>query len=280
MIRTAAVRVLDKLVDYGIGLVAGFLIATGGSVVVALYHDVAHRRAIIATLLGVALGFLAGAAAALVRALEQAREQMRYVEAQKRLVRDALESIQEAMAQEEDWELASLVERGVLEPARGLLMRARFEDVRLAVLLPVEGAPDEWSMRWAAGHTPRGVRVFRRPIDKMLAGRAYRKGEIVVVPDVKNDPDFQPNPGAQRDFRSLIAIPLRVNDKTAGALSVVSTEPDAFFEPDVSFLAVIGSVLDVLLAAEVDARMWEAYAREKRAEEAEEEPRMEGKDLS
>jgi hypothetical protein len=60
----------------------------------------------------------------------------------KGLLYDALESVQQALGTDEDWELDQLVQRGILGPVRGLLTRRDHDDVRLAVLMPREDAPD------------------------------------------------------------------------------------------------------------------------------------------
>jgi hypothetical protein len=262
--RRLGARILDKVLDHFLTFLLGLVVATGGGIVSTAYHEIAHRRVIIGFFAGVASGLLAGLVAAAVRALRDATRRERYLEAQKELVYNALESIQQEIAIEEDWQLGELVERGVLGPVRGLLMRARFEDVRLAVLIPTPENPDEWVMRWAAGHSPEGVRNFRRNIDLMLAGRAYRSAELLVCQDVLADAQFVRNPRAQRDFRSLVAMPVQTGETIAGVLSVISTEPNAFVDADVSFIQIVAGLIDVLLAAEHDAAVWQQYAEERR----------------
>jgi predicted nucleic acid-binding protein len=264
--RRIGARLLDKILDHFVGVAIGFLLATGTGILSAVYHELAHRQVIISLSAGFAAGFLLSLVAAGIRALRDAAQRERYLEAQKELVYNALESIQQEFAIDDDWELKELVERGVLGPVRGLLMRARFEDVRLAVLVPTDDNPDEWTMRWTAGHSPEGVRNFRRNIDLMIAGRAYREGELVVCQDVLGDPLFVPNPRARREFRSLVAMPVQVNEQIVGVLSVISTEPNAFVDTDISFIRIVAGLIDVLLSAEHDAAAWEAYAAEQRAE--------------
>jgi hypothetical protein len=196
-------------------------------------------------------------AALILRQLEQA---VATVEYEKRLVWDALESIQQALATDEDWDLDQLVERGVLGPARGFLLREKQEDVRLSVLVPRDDAPDRFGMRWAAGHRPESVRNYDREIDKTMAGIAFRRGEFVECSNVRNDPRFEPNPKESRPFTSLVSAPLRINEQIVGAFTVVSTREDAFKPTDISFIKLIGALLDVLLAAEYDIARWEEEA--------------------
>jgi GAF domain len=195
------------------------------------------------------------------RELERAVASAEY---EKRLMWDVLENIQQAIASEENWELDQVVERGVLGPARGLLTQEREEDVRLSVLEPHKDDPTCFQMRWAAGHLPQSVKNYKREIDKTLAGIAFRRGEFVQSDDVEQDERFARNPKATRDFRSLVSMPLPIDEKIVAAFTVVSTRPAAFGPTDVSFIKLIGAVLDVLLASEFDGDRWAAYAAAQR----------------
>lgn len=192
-------------------------------------------------------------------------------EYEKRLLTEALESIQQAVGTDEEWDVDDLVERGVLGSARGLLVRTAQEDVRLAVLIPADDPPEHWEMRWAAGHRPESVRKYAHPIDQTLAGIAFRRGEYVDRGDVQADDDFAPNPRETRPFASLVAVPLRIDEEIVGALSVVSTVTNAFTESDIAFIKAVGAVLDVVLAVEHDAGRWEEEARALRERLGEEE---------
>ncbi|HWB22234.1 MAG TPA: GAF domain-containing protein [Gaiellaceae bacterium] len=186
---------------------------------------------------------------AYIRALEQAVAGSEY---EKRLLWDVIESIQHALAADEYWQVDQLVERGVLGPARGLLVRERNEDVRLSVLVPADEPPTRWRMRWAAGHRPESVRNYTQEIDQTMAGIAFRRGEFVESANVRTDGRFTPHPKESRPFDSLVSLPLRIGERIVGALTVVSTRSDAFSESDVAFIKLIGAVLDLLLAMEHD----------------------------
>jgi GAF domain-containing protein len=184
-------------------------------------------------------------------------------EIRKRLLFDCLESIQQGIGDDQDWDLGPLVERGVLGPVGGLLTRSEEELVRLAVLVPKPDDETKWTMRWAAGHRPESVRNYEFEIDKTLAGIAYRRGEFIDIPNVRDDPRFVPNPKETRPFAAQFAMPLRVGNDIVGAFSVVSTVEGAFSAADVTFLKVVGAVLDVVLALEMDAQRWVDYAKER-----------------
>jgi GAF domain len=175
---------------------------------------------------------------------------------EKRLLVDALESIQQAVGGDEEWDIDDLVERGVLGPARGLLIQAAEEDVRMAVLVPADDPPVNWNMRWAAGHRSESVKRYAHAIDETLAGLAFRRGDFVERRNVQEDSDFVPNPKETRPFASLVALPLRIDEQIVGAFSVVSTMPGAFSESDVTFIKVVGAVINVILAMEHDVTRW------------------------
>jgi GAF domain-containing protein len=232
-------------------LVAAVLAAgIGGFLVSALLHAVLAR--------GPAGSKVAAGPSARERELEARIAESEY---QKRLVTDVLGSIQQGIAREDDWELDDLVERGVLDTARGLLIRSHGEDVRMAVLFPREDQPDRWKMRWATGHRPESVRSYDREIDSTMAGLAYRRGDDVVCDDVRQDDRFRAHPRETRPFHSLVAVPLVVGEERVGALSVVSTRVGAFREPDISFIKQIGAIIDLLLADEKDVHRIEEEAR-------------------
>jgi GAF domain-containing protein len=263
LLRRLASKVGEKALDHIVTLTVVAVLGGGLSIFVGLLRRATdHWVALTLVSAFLCLGAVIGLASALVKNIRNrlrtanrerviSQQRFRYVEYQKELIYNALESIQQALAIEEDWSLDQLVERGVIGPARGLLKRAPLEDVRVAVLIADE-AGDRWKMRWAAGHRPEGVRNYHRPIDTTLAGQAYTKREIVVFDDVTAEADFIPNPRATREFRSLVAAPLLINEDIVGALSVVSTLPGAFTDDDVSFIRIVAALLDVLLAAELD----------------------------
>lgn len=233
------------------------------------HHSVRLSILIVALALAAAVAaaaFVVGRLSAPSRAPSSSREaelEQRVAEAEyaKRLLRDALESIQLGIAREDDWELDQLVERGVLGPVRGLLIRDAGEDVRMAVLVPRDAPPTRWRMRWAAGHRPESVPNYNREIDATMAGLAFRRGEVVKSDNVRTDDRFQAHPRESRPFASLVAVPLQVGETIVGALSVVSTREGAFAEPDLSLISLVGAVIDVLLADEVDVQRIHREAR-------------------
>jgi diguanylate cyclase len=76
-------------------------------------------------------------------------------------------------------------------------------------------------------------------------GTAIRTGRPAIVRTIMTDRDFAPWRHAARDygFQSLIALPLRVDDKVFGALTLYATEPDAFDEEETKLLMEVADDL-------------------------------------
>lgn len=66
---------------------------------------------------------------------------------------------------------------------------------------------------------------------------------------LSEDDRFKPHPQATRPYESIVSVPLWADDDVDGVLNVVSTDADAFNAVDRSYLALIGSVIDVARAA-------------------------------
>jgi len=140
------------------------------------------------------------------------------------------------------------IERGVLHPGRDMLMKnqPRGADVRLSVLVP-DGA--EFVMAYSAGHTPEGHARFRMRIAESFSRHAYEQGTIVASPDVEQDPRFKAHPRATRNYRSIVSVPLRSGEDTAGVFNVVFTEQEAFDVSEYTYIALLAAITNVALTA-------------------------------
>jgi diguanylate cyclase (GGDEF)-like protein len=69
------------------------------------------------------------------------------------------------------------------------------------------------------------------PRGRGLVGRCLREGRLVLASDVTREPDYAPTP-ATCDVRSELDVPLVVDGRAWGALSVQSTEVGAFDDAD------------------------------------------------
>ncbi|MCA9943512.1 MAG: GAF domain-containing protein [Anaerolineales bacterium] len=79
-----------------------------------------------------------------------------------------------------------------------------------------------------------------------LIGGATNDGKPRITQDVANDPEWLPNPHLP-DTRSELALPLRVREKTIGALTVQSVEPNLFSDDLLGALQIMGDQLAVAI---------------------------------
>lgn len=77
--------------------------------------------------------------------------------------------------------------------------------------------------------------------DAELAGWALRERKALVLPDVRQDSRFASGALARSEVRSLMSIPLMVQDEAVGVLSVHSHSPNAYSEDQVRVLSVVAS---------------------------------------
>lgn len=79
-----------------------------------------------------------------------------------------------------------------------------------------------------------------------LIGGATNDGKPRITQDVTTDPEWLPNPHLP-DTRSELALPLRVREKTIGALTVQSTTPNLFTDDLIGALQIMGDQLAVAI---------------------------------
>lgn len=80
-----------------------------------------------------------------------------------------------------------------------------------------------------------------------LIGTAFRIGETILIPDVREEPLYV---AKVPDTRSEVCVPVRIGDRCVGILDAQSRETDAFNEGDVLFLETMAR----LVAPTLDGR--------------------------
>lgn len=72
-------------------------------------------------------------------------------------------------------------------------------------------------------------------------GRAIRTNKPFIIRDIQNDVAFLPwlQAASQRGYRSVIGLPLRLNEKDKGVLTIYSEEINAFDEEEVELLTTL-----------------------------------------
>ena len=148
----------------------------------------------------------------------------------------------------------------VLRSAQRALLRAEDEDELLDLICRIAVDEAGYRLAWVgfAEHDPEQT---VRPVaqagyeagylgsiaitwaDSVLGrgptGTAIRTGRPFVGRDFLNDPEFAPwrEQAIERGFASSVALPLRADGGTFGALMIYASEPDAFSPEDVELLA-------------------------------------------
>ena len=170
-------------------------------------------------------------------------------------LRDALADLRRALAGElPAFSLREFVEVGLFAPAQRLMGREGGSrgDLRFSILHP-DG--DDFVMARqrnlfpALGHTPEGRQQFRMPIADAFSSYAYQHRRVVASGKLSEDERFSPNPKARRPYESIVSVPLWKNGGVDGVFNVVATNPDAFNVVDRTYIALLGSLIDVARAA-------------------------------
>lgn len=106
-----------------------------------------------------------------------------------------------------------------------------------------EGYLEALNITWAGGTKGRG------PI-----GKAIRNGVPSVLQNIPTSPDYEPwrEEALKRGYASLVAIPIKKEDKTFGILGICAAEPDAF---DKDELGVLEELADDLAFGIITLRM-------------------------
>jgi GAF domain-containing protein len=201
--------------------------------------------------LGIVLVIVAAAFVALRRAMKNEaglrREVGRHNEYSRHL-QNSLDALQRVICGDVDAEIPFFLDQAVLEPAQRILSEKPAEKVRLSVLLPADDNPENWSMRWSAGHSAIGKFKYAKPIADTLARHAFESGEAQYWPDTAAQTEFQQNPLASAPMRSLVSIPIQEGDAILGVFNAISSEEEAFDDAERTFLASLAGVIAVAVS--------------------------------
>ncbi len=113
-------------------------------------------------------------------------------------------------------------------------------------LLLTGGTGDPGQMMLAAGHS-----VL---LGQGIVGQAAALNEYILVPDVRQDERWQPNP-LLPETKAETAVPIAIGDEVWGVLDVQVAQVNGLSEDDVSFLQAIAGQVAVAIR---NARLYEA----------------------
>jgi adenylate cyclase len=103
-------------------------------------------------------------------------------------------------------------------------------------------------------------RQHPHPVDRTTAaGRAAVTRELVHIPDIRDDPEYTYG-GPTEYYRSLIGVPIMVEDDLIGAVVLVRREPGPFSD---DHIALVQTFADQAAIAITNARLIEAVERQR-----------------
>lgn len=153
----------------------------------------------------------------------------------------------------------------------GLDARLEYITKEVQNLISIEGAmvilldeeKKQFFFRMASlenSETEQKIREIRFPADKGVAGQVYRTGKPLIVPDVSQSPYFfkQVDDKSGLRTRSMLDVPIQIQDRMIGVLCVVNKKNGMFDQTDVDLLSAVANM--VALPIE-NARINEALRR-------------------
>jgi hypothetical protein len=169
-------------------------------------------------------------------------------------LRDVLDSLRQVSANElSSFSTRDFIEVGIFGPANELLARDHHTArgvVRFAILRP-QGAyfvmADTSDLLPALGYGLATRQNFRLEIRGSFAGIAMDHGEVMWSNDLAMERLFKPHPMAnpERAYCSIVCVPLWRAGRVDAVLNVVAERKDAFTAVDRTYIALLGSVIDV-----------------------------------
>jgi PAS domain S-box-containing protein len=145
---------------------------------------------------------------------------------------EALVALSRELATEVD--LERLLPR-IAEEARRLM------GMHAAVLLLLEG-DDELVVRGASGIEDRAATLGRFSVSRSLIGVAIRDRRPLVYANLAADPAWRGTPiVSELGYRSMLAVPLTVKERTLGVLKCLHREPRNFPYEEIEFLRALAT---------------------------------------
>lgn len=127
-------------------------------------------------------------------------------------------------------------------------------------VLTIDRQTDELVGTAIAGTLDEGVPDYcRLPLGQGITGRVVERGRMLVVNDVRADPDYVRLAPRPVPTRSELAVPIVVGGEVAAVLDVQSPHVGAFEESD---RVVMETLADQVSAAMENARLYEALQQE------------------
>lgn len=127
-----------------------------------------------------------------------------------------------------------------------LKLLATYLDIQRIALFVFEPETKEFVIHYAYGFTQEERLKGRYKLGEGITGKVGKSGVPVVLPDVKDEPMFMNKTGKElkKDTVSYIAVPVKIDRKVVGVLSVQKTlTEDSSFEEDVNLLSMTAALI-------------------------------------
>lgn len=166
--------------------------------------------------------------------------------AREREAREAAESVSRRIATLQSITDTALAHLSFDDLISRLLQRVRvaMEVDNVAIMLPT-GEDETLTLRAELGPDEAVARTVRVPAGRGIAGRIMAERRPVVVDDL-NQADLT-NPYLREHFRSLLGVPLLVEDRVLGVIHVATLRSRHFSEDDVSLLQLVADRIALAL---------------------------------
>lgn len=140
----------------------------------------------------------------------------------------------------------TMIEKLALQILAGLpnILRSNSQH-RCSVLIKDEQT-ENLKILYGFGYSDEALRKMELKITNSCAGAAYRNGEYYCK-DTKEDPYWSRLPNATHDYRSIIDIAIKTNEKVLGVLNIDAVEPNAFSQDDIAHLRLFANQFAILL---------------------------------
>lgn len=163
-------------------------------------------------------------------------------------IAQVLDHLQRVVSGDIEVPIPHYIERGIIGPARDLLLKYPEQDVRLSVLIASE---DRWMMVFGAGHSVAGQTKYDARIADTLSRLAYESGETCRWDDVQEDDRYRSNPYATRPIRAMVSLPLRSREHCVGVLNIVASLPGVFDQAEYSYAEQLAAVVSVAMSVHI-----------------------------
>jgi signal transduction protein with GAF and PtsI domain len=141
------------------------------------------------------------------------------------------------------YEVARVI-NGTLDPARVLeaitRAAARAMGVKACSLRLLDARRER--LLWGAAHGLSEGYIRKGSVELKESGldRKALTGQVVAIDDAQTDPDFQYHMEARAEgIRSVLVVPLKLDEKSIGVMRVYSSETRRFDETEIQFLECV-----------------------------------------